>query len=99
MVQKMGKFKFKLSGVQEYDEYLFIYSGTFWYLPHPPIYNPDKPLSKWCPGTYEHCFDKQGDGDEVRHVPVFEYHSNYWRADTALGDEVLNFAFSIASYI
>lgn len=32
---------------------IYFFLGTFVYLPHPPIYNPDKPLSKWCPGMYK----------------------------------------------
>lgn len=29
------------------------HKSTFVYLPHPPIYNPDKALSKWCPELQE----------------------------------------------
>lgn len=29
------------------------HTSSFVYLPHPPIYNPDKPLSKWCPELQE----------------------------------------------
>lgn len=37
-----------------YPEFTEIrHESTFVYLPHPPIYNPDKALSKWCPGLQE----------------------------------------------
>ncbi|XP_034334724.2 uncharacterized protein [Magallana gigas] len=29
------------------------HTSTFWYLPHPPLYKPDKPLNKWCPELQE----------------------------------------------
>lgn len=38
------------------SDFLILISGKFMYLPHPPMYDPDKTLSKWCPGTCKHLF-------------------------------------------
>nr|XP_034331977.1 uncharacterized protein LOC117691048 isoform X2 [Crassostrea gigas] len=39
--------------INDSDEYVLCEDGTFVYLPHPPIYNLDKQLSKWCPELQE----------------------------------------------